>query len=139
ALILMALLFQFGLEQRATETGALLAVGWRAQQVRRFLLIEGVLLAVVGAVLGVIGGLVYAKAILYALTTIWRGAVGTSALEFHASVTSIFIGLLSSVFLALIVIWFVLRKQSKRPARELLERGSENESLLVTNKRAWSK
>lgn len=139
ALILMALLFQFGLEQRATETGTLLAVGWRAPQVRRFLLIEGVLLAGVGAVLGVIGGLAYAKAILYALTTIWRGAVGTSALEFHVSVTSILIGLLSSVFLALIVIWFVLRKQSKRPARELLERGSENESLVVASKRSWSK
>ena len=56
ALILMALLFQFGLEQRATETGALLAVGWQAKQVRRFLLIEGMLIAAVGAVLGVIGG-----------------------------------------------------------------------------------
>jgi putative ABC transport system permease protein len=139
ALILMALLFQFGLEQRAPETGALLAVGWQTKQVRWYLLMEGVLLAVVGAVLGVIGGLAYAKAILYALTTIWRGAVGTSALDFHVSITSIAIGLLSSVFLALIVIWFVLRKQSKRPARELLERGSENEALIVTKKRAWSK
>lgn len=139
ALILMALLFQFGLEQRATETGALLAVGWRAQQVRWFLLIEGVLLAIVGAVVGVVGGLVYARAILYGLTTIWRGAVGTSALEFHVSAVSVLIGLLSSVLLALIVIWFVLRKQSKRPARELLERGSENEALVVASKRPWSK
>ncbi len=139
ALILMALLFQFGLEQRATETGTLLAIGWRAPQVRRFVLIEGVFVAVIGAILGVIGGLVYANAILYGLKTIWRGAVGTSALQFHVSILTIVIGLFASALLALLVIWFVLKRQSKRPARELLERGSENELVVVEQKRAWSK
>jgi len=47
ALILMALLFQFGLEQRATETGTLLALGFTPRQVRRLLLREGVLVAFV--------------------------------------------------------------------------------------------
>src|SRR6185437_6605124 len=85
ALILMALLFQFGLEQRATETGTLLAVGWRAQQILRYILVEVLGIALVGAVLGVIGGLAYANAILYALKTIWHSAVGISALDFHVT------------------------------------------------------
>ncbi|MGZ5566816.1 MAG: FtsX-like permease family protein, partial [Limisphaerales bacterium] len=139
ALILMALLFQFGLEQRATETGTLLAIGWRAPLVRRFVLIEGVFVAFMGAIVGVIGGLVYANAILYGLKTIWHGAVGTSALQFHVSILTIVIGLFASASLALLVIWFVLKRQSKRPARELLERGSENELSVVEQKRAWSK
>jgi putative ABC transport system permease protein len=139
ALILMALLFQFGLEQRATETGTLLAVGWRAQTVRRFVLLEALVIAVVGAVLGVIGGLLYANGILYGLRTIWRGAVGTSALQFHVSVLTVFIGLVSSIVLAVLVIWFVLRRQSKKASRELLERGSENEIAVVDQKRGWSK
>ncbi len=48
ALILLALLFQFGLEKRATEIGILLAVGWRSAQVRRLLLLEGAAIAAVG-------------------------------------------------------------------------------------------
>jgi putative ABC transport system permease protein len=139
ALILMALLFQFGLEQRATETGTLLAIGWRAPVVRRYVLVEGLIVAITGAILGVIGGLLYANAILYALKTIWRGAVGTSALQFHVSVLTILIGLIASALLSLAVLWFVLKRQSKRPARELLERGSENELAVVEKKRSWSK
>src|SRR6185503_10388082 len=57
ALILMALLFQFGLEQRTAETGTLLALGFTPRQVRRLLLREGVMVAFVGGVLGALGGL----------------------------------------------------------------------------------
>src|SRR2546428_6223903 len=39
ALLLMALLFQFALEQRAAEVGTLLALGFTARQVRRLLLV----------------------------------------------------------------------------------------------------
>src|SRR5439155_16556240 len=45
ALLLMALLFQFGIEQRATEIGTLLALGFTPKQVRRLLLLEGGTLA----------------------------------------------------------------------------------------------
>src|SRR6185436_10382905 len=41
ALILMALLFQFGLEQRTEETGILLALGFTPKHVRRLFLCEG--------------------------------------------------------------------------------------------------
>jgi putative ABC transport system permease protein len=42
ALLLMAMLFQFGLEQRASEIGTLLALGFTPKQVRKLLLREGV-------------------------------------------------------------------------------------------------
>lgn len=120
ALILMALLFQFGLEQRITEIGTLLALGFRAKQVRRIFLLEGTALAFIGSVIGVIGGIVYAKLMLRGLTTIWRSATNTSALTFHVSLITVLIGLLSATFVAVITIWFVLRKQARQPARVLL-------------------
>src|SRR4029079_12593065 len=70
-LLLMALLFQFALEQRAAEVGTLLAVGFTPRQVRRLLLLEGISLAVVGGLLGVLGGIGYAKAMLWGLRTLW--------------------------------------------------------------------
>ncbi|MBI4325784.1 MAG: FtsX-like permease family protein, partial [Chloroflexi bacterium] len=84
ALLLMALLFQFGIEQRATEVGTLLALGFTPRQVRRLLLGEGGGLALLGGLIGVAGGVWYAQAMLHGLSTIWRSAVGTSALQYHA-------------------------------------------------------
>jgi putative ABC transport system permease protein len=120
ALILMALLFQFGIEQRAAEIGTLLALGFRAKQVRRIFLLEGAALAFVGSVIGVVGGVFYARAMLHGLTTVWRSATNTSALTFHASPVTILIGLISGTLVAVITIWFVLRKQARQPARALL-------------------
>ena len=65
ALILLTLLFQFSLEKRATETGVLLAVGLPPKQVRRLMLLEGMIVAVLGGVVGGLAGLGYAAAILH--------------------------------------------------------------------------
>ncbi len=120
ALILMALLFQFGLEQRITEIGTLLALGFRPRQVRRLFLGEGVALAAVGGLLGMGVGLAYAWLMLRGLTTIWRDAVRTSALSFHVTPATLFIGAISSVVVSAFTIWLALRKQAKQPARQLL-------------------
>src|SRR4029077_16502099 len=69
ALILMALLFQFGLEQRTTEVGTLLALGFTPRQVRWLLLGEGTALAFVGGLQGVVAGIAYARTMLVGLTT----------------------------------------------------------------------
>ena len=92
ALLLMALLFQFGLEQRAAEVGTLLALGFTPRQVRRLFLAEGAMLALGGSVLGALGGLAYAKAMLWGLATVWRSAVGPSTLEFYATPVTLVIG-----------------------------------------------
>ncbi|MBE0542767.1 MAG: FtsX-like permease family protein [Verrucomicrobia bacterium] len=120
ALLLMAMLFQFGLEQRAPEVGTLLALGFTPSQVRKLLLREGVALAFIGGVLGAIGGLAYARAMLHGLATIWRDAVGASALTFHASPQTLVIGIFAATAVGAVTIWLALRKFVKRPARELL-------------------
>ena len=55
ALLLVALFFKLGIEQRVREVGLLRAVGFGPARVRRLFLQEGVLLAVVGSVLGIVG------------------------------------------------------------------------------------
>ncbi len=133
ALILMALLFQFGVEQRMTEIGTLLALGFRAKHVRRMFLLEGAALAFIGSVIGVAGGILYARVMLHGLTTIWRTATNTSALSFHASPVAIATGLISGTLVAVFTIWIVLRKQAKQPARELLA-GEVGQSAAALDK-----
>ena len=121
ALLLTGLLFAFGVEQRSEEVGTLLAVGYRPSVVRRLLLAEGGLLAVVGGAIGTVCGALYTLVVLRALATVWSGAVaGTPALYFHASPATLAIGGASSVVVALGAVWLVLRRQARRPARELL-------------------
>lgn len=132
ALILMALLFQFGVEQRTNEIGTLLALGFAPARVRTLLLGEGVAIAFVGGLLGMLGGVGYAHAMLYGLATLWRDAVGTSALRFHTTSTTLVIGLFASVIVSAITIWIVLRKQARRPARELLAEGAGDSPLAST-------
>jgi len=140
ALILLALLFHFGLERRATEIGLLLAVGWRPAQVRRLLLLEGVAIAAVGGVLGVAGGILYARAILFGLVTLWSAAVAESPLQFHVTAQTLAIGGVAGILISTVVIWLAVRTQTKRPARELLEQGNELERAVdgVKRRRRWA-
>lgn len=134
ALLLMALLFQFGIEKRTSEIGTLLALGLTPKQVRRLLLGEGVGLAVAGAVLGVPGGMAYARLMLHGLSTIWRSAVGTSALQFHAQAETLVIGALSGALVAWATIWLAVRRQARQPARELLAADGTSETSPVSHK-----
>jgi len=140
ALILLAMLFHFGLERRATEMGLLLAVGWRPKQVRRLLILEGVALAAAGSVLGVAGGILYARAILWGLTTLWRAAVAESPLQFHVTAQTLVIGCVSGILVSTLVIALAVRSQAKRSARELLNQGSELELApgVTKRRRSWA-
>jgi putative ABC transport system permease protein len=135
ALLLMALLFQFGLEQRATEAGTLLALGFPPRQVRRLFLCEGILLALAGGILGAAGGLFYARLMLRGLTTIWRGAVGTSSLHYHATPQTIAIGVFAGTLVATVTIWLAVRQQARQPARELLAEGAPDRAMKFEQRR----
>ena len=120
AVLLMALIFQFGVEARASEMGLLLALGFGTARVRLLFWAEGVSMAALGALFGVPVGILYAQVLLHALTTRWRAAVGTSFLEYHAQPQSLVIGGVSSVAVAAFAIFLAVRKQSARTAHELL-------------------
>ncbi len=120
ALVLMALLFQLGWEQRMPEIGILLATGFTPAQVRRVLLAEGWALALAGSLLGTVGGWFYAQATLRGLTTIWRDAVGTTALSVHVTPVSVAIGLGSALAVCGGTVWLAMRRFARQPARELL-------------------
>ena len=123
ALMLMALLFRFALEQRGVEMGTLLAIGFEPKAVRRLLTLEALGLAILGGLLGVAGAVLYARAMLHGLTTIWRDAVGSSALQYYASPATLALGFFSGVLVAALTMWWSLRMQGRRPARELLAEG----------------
>jgi len=126
AVILTGLLFVFGIESRSQQVGMLMAVGWPARRVRRLLLAEGGLIALFGAAIGVAVGLLYTRLMAYGLSTLWSGAVGGTAVYFHARMLTLLLGGLGGLVTALFAIWLTLRKQATRPAPVLMAGGLES-------------
>jgi putative ABC transport system permease protein len=104
------------------------------------LLLEGATIAIAGGLIGIAGGILYARGILFGLTTLWRAAVAESPLKFHVTFETLAGGGIAGIAISAAVIWLALRSQTKRPARELLERGDEMEREITTAKapRRWA-
>jgi ABC-type antimicrobial peptide transport system permease subunit len=120
ALLLVSLLFQLSIEQRAREIGTLLSLGFTPAQVRRLLLAEGAALALLGALLGAVAGNGYARMLLHGLSTVWREAVGGATLRYHGTTATLALGVAISTLAAGVTLWLALRNQATAPARALL-------------------
>ena len=120
ALLLAALFFKLGVEHRVREVGLLRAVGFGPADVRRLFMVEGVLLAVAGSVVGVLGAVAYAALLMKGLGSWWIDAVGTNALTLHVSATSLAAGALGGVAAAAVCIWWTLRSLMRISERSLL-------------------
>jgi len=120
ALVLAALFFRLGVEQRAREVGLLRAVGFGTAAVRRLFVGEGVALAVIGGVIGIAGAIGYGAVMMAGLRTWWSGAVGTTALTLHVSAISLAAGAGGAIVAAVLCIWWTLRGLARLSERALL-------------------
>jgi len=120
ALLLTALFFKLGIEQRLREIGTLQALGFPAARIRRLFLAEGVLLAIAGSLLGALGAIGYAKLLMYGLRTWWVGAVGTTALTLHLSWQSMAIGAAGGVVASVVCVLLTLRRVGRESTRGLM-------------------
>jgi putative ABC transport system permease protein len=120
ALLLASLFFKLGVEQRSREVGLLRAVGFDAAEVRRLFMAEGLVVAVAGSAIGVLGALVYAWLLMLGLRTWWVDAVGTTALTLHVTPVSLIVGAFGGIAAAAACIWWTLRGLARVSERSLL-------------------
>jgi putative ABC transport system permease protein len=120
ALLLTALFFKLGIEQRLREIGLLQTVGFPAAKIRRLFLAEGMMLAIIGSLIGLAGALAYGALMMFGLRTWWVDAVGTTMLSLHVSAVSLMAGAVGGVVAALFCIVWTLRKVGKQSTRSLL-------------------
>ncbi len=123
AALLTALMFRFGVEQRAGEIGVLLALGWTPRRAGFLFLREGAALAGWGALLGAFGGLGYGRGVIEGLNTWWNAAVAGAELQFHPTPASVLGGAVGAVLIAVVAQWMTLRAVLRRTPRELMSEG----------------
>jgi putative ABC transport system permease protein len=120
ALLLTTLFFRLGVEQRLREIGLLRAIGFSTKQVRSLFLREGLALAALGSVAGLIGAVAYGALMMFGLRTWWVGAVGTTLLELRVTPQSLLIGALSGIATALVCVWWTMKSLRESSPRSLL-------------------
>src|SRR5260370_4993094 len=120
AVMLAALFFRLGVEQRVREVGLLRAVGFTTAGVRRLFACEGLVLAAFGSVAGVWGAVGYGAAMMFGLRTWWAGAVGTPSLTLHVAPSSLAAGAAGAFVITVGCIWWTLRGLARISERSLL-------------------
>jgi putative ABC transport system permease protein len=120
ALLLLALLFQLGVEQRAGEIGVMRAVGMRSRKIFALLAAEALVVTVIGSLLGVAAGVGYAWLMVVGLSTWWVEAISTPFLSLYVTPLSLAIGFLAGLVVSLLTVLWTLRRLGRIPVRRLL-------------------
>ena len=126
SLLLTAMLFVFSLEQRTSELGLIRAIGFAPGRARRLVLAEGFAVALLGALPGLLGGIVYTKLALHGLETVWRGAVGAAQFRYHAGFVSLATGTGATLAAAFFAMALVQLGRMRRSPVELLSGAHES-------------
>jgi len=120
AACLVALLMRLAIERRASQFGIMSATGFTHREAGRVLLREGVILACVGCVFGILAGIGYARLILYGLGTVWNDVVGGFPITISLSWGAIGVGGIAGFFVAMLAIKWALRLLRFSPTLILL-------------------
>ena len=110
AVLLAVLLFRLNLDERREQTITLTSMGIPGRVVQRIYMTEGMLVAALGALIGVALAIGYNKLIFLALNSIWMDIVRTEMLVTHIRPLTLLIGFAASLALAWVALWLPLRK-----------------------------
>jgi len=136
ALMLAGLFFRLSVEQRHAEVGVLRAAGFSERVIRRVFLMEGGLVSIVGALLGVLLAVGWAALMMYGLRTWWTGAVGTTRLVLFVDPLPLAIGAGGGLAAAAFSIALTVRHLGRATPRELIT-GSSNAVASSTSRGGW--
>ena len=120
ALLLAALMFQLGVRLRVSQVGLMEAIGFTAARARRVLVLEGFFVSLPGSLAGAGLGILFARLMIYGLTTRWVGATGTRFLIPDIRPTALAAASVVTFLLSGAAIWDAVRRTTRRSPRELL-------------------
>ncbi len=138
AVMLVGLLFGFNAESRSGESGLLRALGFGKNEIFRLFICEQLLIVSAGTLVGVPLGLLYTKGVLWGLSRVWQGAVGSVELLFSADPLNVLISIFATTAAAMSVIAFVARSNAARTVVELQSGPSSDPSSAASRSlRPW--
>lgn len=139
AAVLLALVFVFYVESRASQVGLLLAVGWNWWKIFCLFIAEGAMLALLGCIAGAAVSVLYARGLIFLLnTTFWTKALANLQLVFDASFAGVISGICVSFLICVFAVQIALFHRIRKPVHQLLTGTFESHSSLKKRKSQWS-
>ena len=130
ALILVALLFRLHLERRASQVGTVLALGATQKQVAHLLLLEGLLVAGLGVLLGLGVACVYAIGLLQYLKSNWPDNSLQQILKLHIPFKTLCMGFVLAFIMSAVAIFRTSRTLVKTSVMTLIKGGYLDSTVL---------
>lgn len=120
-ILLTVLIYSLNTESRREETGVLSGLGFERKLILKIRFGESILVTLLGGLVGAAFGMLYNYAIVWGLNSVWQGAVHTSNLEVFVKPSTVAIGAVSGILVALISIYIVTRQKLKQPIATLIK------------------
>lgn len=114
AFLLSGLLFSMMMMQRTKEQGTFRSLGISDKTIKTIFFSEGMTNALASSILGVLAGIGTSYLVLHFLNSIWFDIVRTSAIDLYVLPTTLLMGGLSTLLIAMLVIHKILRRHFKR-------------------------
>ncbi len=130
-IVFTSLLFRLNLETRSTQVGLLDALGFKQKQVRSFYLWEGLTVALLGGILGLVVSIFYTQLVFKILNTLWFDIVRTDVLLIKIYPATVAIGLVISLLVSLFAIYISISRFQKQKTAELQKQTSTAKSKTM--------
>jgi ABC-type antimicrobial peptide transport system permease subunit len=133
SIILITLLFKLMIDKRVTHIGTLVAVGISLKKIKQLFIFEAMGITLIGALLGVIVGLLYTRLLLNLLSTIWQASVNLESIALVVSAKTILISIAFSLCVALAVVLVILRNLLKLPPQDIMQERQKMTDVVLMN------
>jgi ABC-type antimicrobial peptide transport system permease subunit len=134
AVLLTSLLFLLNLSRRSTQAGTLSALGYSNRLIRKLYILEGLLIAILGSLVGLVLAVIYNKVILLLLNSLWSDIVRTSTLEIKIDPVTLITGFVICIIIAILTIIISLRSLSGKTAemqKGIIEKEKKSTGILL--------
>ena len=116
-IILTVLLFLLNLESRDEQLRTLVVMGIPLKRIKRITLGESMLIALLGSLAGILLSVLYNKLVFIAMNGVWSGMVRTEMMHVDIRPGSLLTGLLFTLLIAFLAMWFPLNRRLNRHYR----------------------
>lgn len=130
-ILLTVLIYSLNTESRREETGILSGLGFERKLILKIRFGESILVTLLGGFVGAAFGVLYNYALVWGLNSVWQGAVHTNSLEVFVKPSTVVIGALSGVLVALASIYIVTRRKLNQPIASLIKSSFDSPLKVV--------
>ena len=134
-ILLTVLLFLLNLESREAQLKTLVVMGIPVKLIRRIMFVESMVVAMAGSAAGLGLAILYNRLVFQALNGVWKDVVRTEMMQIDIRGITLFTGLLLSLVISFLALYFPLNRMLKRQFKAHQRAGSGRFRFNIT--RGW--